>query len=182
MIQKPISQSMFVEGNRVMLTSVFFFYPSIHLYWVFGNSRVGYHSHLNRYIHWVTSLVIDLRSQNVISAVKNMSPNKSRSIFFKKISSNFIFTSSVCEENVHTVRCIPSRTPLGIYESIKSRSYPPVSISQHHNKLLVKAHSHSADIDFGLSNTVITAYYSHCDGLWGGRPVAANLSSCCRCQ
>lgn len=137
MIQKPISQSMFVEGNRVMLTSVFFFYPSIHLF-IHPSISIGYlvtvglvttHSHLNRYIHWVTSLVIDLRSQNVISAVKNMSPNKSRSIFFKKISSNFIFTSSVCEENVHTVRCIPSRTPLGIYESIKSRSYPPVSIS-----------------------------------------------------
>lgn len=120
--------------------------------------------------------------KNILSAVKNKSPNKSRSIFFKKISSNFIFTSSVCEENVHTVRCIPSRTPPGIYESIKSRSNPPVSISSHHNKLLVKAHSHSADIDFGLSNTVITAYYSHCDGLWGGRPVAENLSLCCQCQ
>lgn len=51
MIQKPISQSMFVEGNRVMLTSVFFFYPSIHLYWVFGNSRVGYHTFTFEQIH-----------------------------------------------------------------------------------------------------------------------------------
>lgn len=51
--------------------------------------------------------------------------------------------------NIPIMHCIPQRPPLWIYVSIKKEEWThTVSIlQQHNNKLLVKAHSHSADID-----------------------------------